>query len=94
MKKLIIVFITMALICPIFADYLVTVQNGDQALFMQPVSVELTAELTAHPGDAYEIGTAWCKAQCRDLLAHGVEEIHFYTMGRSENIINVLKDCF
>ncbi|MBR4519549.1 MAG: hypothetical protein IKO65_11175, partial [Victivallales bacterium] len=37
----------MALICPIFADYLVTVQNGDQALFMQPVSVELTAEQLA-----------------------------------------------
>lgn len=62
--------------------------------FSIDIPVELTAELTAHPGDAYEIGTAWCKAQCRDLLAHGVGEIHFYTMGRSENVISVLKDCF
>ena len=62
--------------------------------FSIDIPVELTAELTARPDDAYEIGTEWCKAQCRDLLAHGVGEIHFYTMGRSENVISVLKDCF
>ena len=56
--------------------------------------VELTREIAAHPKDTYEIGQEWCKAQCRDLLAHGYEEIHFYTMGRSDNIINVLRDCF
>ena len=62
--------------------------------FSIDIPVELTAELAASPDAAYEIGTEWCKAQCRDLLAHGVEEIHFYTMGRSDNIISVLKDCF
>ena len=62
--------------------------------FSIDIPVELTAELSAHPDDAYEIGTEWCKMQCRDLLAHGVGEIHFYTMGRSENVISVLKDCF
>ena len=54
----------------------------------------LTAELTAHPDAAYEIGAAWCEAQCRDLLAHGVQEIHFYTMGRTDNIIRILRNCF
>ncbi len=62
--------------------------------FSIDIPVELTAELAALPDAAYEIGTEWCKAQCRDLLAHGVEEIHFYTMGRSDNVISVLKDCF
>ena len=62
--------------------------------FSIDIPVELTAEVKAHPDEAYEIGQQWCKAQCRDLLAHGVEEIHFYTMGRSDNVINVLKDCF
>ena len=62
--------------------------------FSIDIPVELTAEVKAHPEAAYEIGQQWCKAQCRDLLAHGVEEIHFYTMGRSDNVINVLKDCF
>ena len=36
-----------ALAFPLFADYIVTVQNGPQPLFQHPVSVELTAEQTA-----------------------------------------------
>lgn len=62
--------------------------------FSIDIPLELTAEIAAHPNDAYTIGEEWCKAQCHDLLAHGYEEIHFYTMGRSDNVINVLKDCF
>ena len=42
----------------------------------------------------YRIGTDWCIAQCRDLLAHGVPAVHFYTMGRSRNVAQVLKSCF
>ena len=62
--------------------------------FSIDIPLELTAEIAAHPYDAYHIGEEWCLAQCRDLLAHGVEEIHFYTMGRSENVINILRECF
>ena len=62
--------------------------------FSLDIPGELTREIAARPGDAYLIGQEWCKAQCQDLLAHGYEEIHFYTMGRSDNIINILKDCF
>ncbi len=62
--------------------------------FSIDIPLELTAEVAAHPENAYEIGQEWCKAQCRDLLAHGFGEIHFYTMGRSDNVINVLRECF
>ena len=62
--------------------------------FSIDIPLALTAEIAAHPEDAYRIGQDWCLMQCRDLLAHGVEEIHFYTMGRSDNVINVLRDCF
>ena len=55
---------------------------------------ELTREISARPGSVYEIGTEWCKAQCRDLLAHGYDEVHFYTMGKADNIVQILKDCF
>ena len=44
--------------------------------------------------EVYELGTAWCIAQCRDLLAHGVPAVHFYTMGKPRNIVEVLKACF
>ena len=32
--------------------------------------------------------------QCKDLIRNGVPAIHFYTMGRSENIIEIMKECF
>ena len=62
--------------------------------FSIDIPVDLTREVAAHPDQAYRIGELWCMEQCRDLIAHGVEEIHFYTMGRSDNVINILKDCF
>ena len=40
------------------------------------------------------LGVAWCTAQCRDLLAHGVPAVHFYTMGKSANVVEVLRNCF
>ena len=40
------------------------------------------------------IGVDWCTAQCRDLLRHGVPAVHFYTMGKSANIVEVLRNCF
>ena len=42
----------------------------------------------------YEIGTQWCIQQCQDLLSHGVPAVHFYTMGKTDNIVSILKECF
>ena len=44
--------------------------------------------------DAYRIGTEWCAMQCKDLIRNGVPAVHFYTMGKTENIVNILKECF
>lgn len=65
--------------------------------FSIDIPVELTSEIHAAGEDRqgiYRIGTDWCIAQCRDLLAHGVPAVHFYTMGKSENIVRILKECF
>ena len=65
--------------------------------FSLDIPVGLT-EAIREAGDdkraVYEIGTQWCIMQCRDLLAHGVPAVHFYTMGKSENIVRILKECF
>ncbi len=45
-------------------------------------------------GAVYEIGTEWAVTQVRDLLAHDVPAVHFYTMGRSANITRILRACF
>lgn len=65
--------------------------------FSLDIPVELTAEIAKHQNDkaaVYQIGTEWCAAQCKDLLANGVPAVHFYTMGKSDNIVRILRECF
>ena len=44
--------------------------------------------------EAYRIGTEWCTMQCKDLIEHGVPAVHFYTMGKTDNIVSILRECF
>ncbi|MBR5299710.1 MAG: methylenetetrahydrofolate reductase [Bacteroidales bacterium] len=65
--------------------------------FSLDIPVELTSEIAKAGEDKeaiYQIGTEWCIGQCKDLIAHGVPAVHFYTMGKSKNIVNILKECF
>ena len=65
--------------------------------FSLDIPLELTQEI-AKAGDdkaaVYQIGTEWCAMQCKDLIAHGAPAVHFYTMGKSDNITRILKECF
>ena len=65
--------------------------------FSLDIPLELT-EAIKEAGDdrnkIYSIGTEWCTMQCKDLISHGVPAVHFYTMGKSENIVRILKECF
>ena len=54
----------------------------------------LVSELRARPEEAYQIGLEWCSAQCGDLLKNGVPAVHFYTMGRPDNVLEILKKHF
>ncbi len=65
--------------------------------FSLDIPVELTQEMTKAKDNKealYRIGTEWCTMQCRDLIAQGVPAVHFYTMGKSRNITEILKQCF
>ena len=65
--------------------------------FSIDIPLELTNEMKAHAADkeaCYRIGKEWCSAQCRDLLAHGCKTVHFYTMGKADNIVEILRDNF
>ena len=42
----------------------------------------------------YEAGVAWCVSQSQDLLRHGVPAIHYYTMGKADNIRKIVKTVF
>ena len=70
-------------------------------LLPEAFSIDLPVELTEAIREAggnkeavRRIGVEWCTAQCRDLLRHGVPAVHFYTMGRSSNVVEVLRNCF
>lgn len=71
--------------------------NNLPEAFSLDIPVELTEEMKKagdNKGKAYRTGTEWCIMQCKDLIRNGVPAIHFYTMGRSENIIEIMKECF
>ena len=57
---------------------------------------ELVKEIAKCKEDAeiYECGIAWCTAQCKELLKSGVPAVHFYTMGRADNIKKILRSVF
>lgn len=65
--------------------------------FSLDIPQDLVAEFNAHPSDrtaCYQAGIEWCSAQCEDLLKNGVPAIHFYTMGRPDNVVEILKKFF
>ena len=65
--------------------------------FSLDIPVELTSEIEKMKNNkeaVYQIGTEWCTMQCKDLIKHGVPAVHFYTMGKSRNIVDILRDCF
>ncbi len=43
------------------------------------------------PESVYAIGVEHALEQCRDLLAHGVEGLHFYTLNRSKATVQICK---
>jgi methylenetetrahydrofolate reductase (NADPH) len=66
------------------------------SIFNVDIPVDLSRALTEAKSDAAceQIGTEWLLEQCRDLLANNVPVLHFYTLGKPQVVINVLKELF
>lgn len=41
-----------------------------------------------------EVGIEWAIAQCRELLEHNARVLHFYSMGKSDNILKIAQEMF
>ena len=54
---------------------------------------ELTEEVLKCTTDEQvkQVGIEWCIQQCKELIAHGVPSIHFYTVGAVDSIREVAK---
>lgn len=57
---------------------------------------ELTHELLKCKTDAEvnQVGIEWCINQSKELLAYGVPGIHYFTMGKSQAIKEIVKNVF
>ncbi len=43
---------------------------------------------------AFEVGIEWGKMQSKELIAHGVPAIHYFTIGISDNVRAIVKEVF
>lgn len=41
-----------------------------------------------------QVGIEWCVNQCRELMAHGVPSIHFYSIGATDSICEVARQIY
>ena len=57
---------------------------------------ELVSELSkAKTADAaYQVGIEWAIQQSRELLAHGAPAIHYYTMAKTDNVCQIVREVF
>ena len=53
------------------------------------------AVVKAKDNDAVkQIGIEWCTQQSKELVAAGIPVLHYYSMGKSENIRQIAKAVF
>lgn len=73
---------------------------SDIDLLPQTFSIDLPSDLynavkkCKTDQEAREIGIEWCIAQTKDLLAHNVPGVHYYTLSDTENIARIVKASF
>ena len=44
--------------------------------------------------DVKEIGIEWCIQQSKEIVAAGFPALHYYSMGKAENIKAIAKEVF
>jgi methylenetetrahydrofolate reductase (NADPH) len=65
-------------------------------IFNTEIPEEFASELRKCKTDAeaVEVGVEWCTNQAKDLKAHGVPSIHFYSMMATQSVKRVAKEVF
>lgn len=57
---------------------------------------ELTREVLKCKDDSQvqQVGVEWCVQQCKELIAHGVPSIHFYSISAADSISQVARQIY
>ncbi len=59
-----------------------------------PKELVQEAEKCASDAEVWQVGIDWSIQQCKELIAFGVPVLHFYTMGKSDNVYQIAKAVF
>jgi len=59
-----------------------------------PEELVREVEKCASDKDVRQVGIEWGIQQCKELMAYGVPVLHFYTMGKSDNVAQIAKAVF
>ncbi len=64
--------------------------------FKVDIPEELTKEVLKCKDDqaVQQVGIEWCIQQCKELIAHGVPSIHFYSVSAADSIKEVAKQIY
>lgn len=76
----------------VFRNQLTVLPRVFRSDIPEPFASELARCTT--DDEAKEVGVEWCISQCRDLIAHGVPSIHFYSLMASESVRRVAKEIY
>lgn len=65
-------------------------------IFRSDIPEPLASELFKCKSDeeAKAVGVEWCIQQCKDLLAHGVPGLHFYTLMASDSVYKTAREIY
>jgi methylenetetrahydrofolate reductase (NADPH) len=65
-------------------------------IFRSSIPEELAVELRKCKTDeeAKEVGVEWGIGQCKELIAHGVPGIHFYSLLATESVRRIAKEIY
>lgn len=85
---------------PIVAGLKPFSSKGQLTMLPQIFHVDLPADLVsavekcAKTSDVRQVGVEWAIAQSKELKAAGVPVLHYYSMGKSDNIVKIAKEVF
>ncbi|GAB3697007.1 hypothetical protein GCM10027592_20730 [Spirosoma flavus] len=65
-------------------------------LFHLEMPADLVKAVDACENDqqARQVGVEWCVQQGRELIDAGAPVLHFYTMGKSDNVMKIARELF
>lgn len=59
-----------------------------------PEDLVKAVEACENDTQARQVGVEWCVQQCRELLAANSPVLHFYTMGKADNVMKIAREFF